>query len=66
MTELFGRFDSRFYDAYSEVLPSDDIRRAAMEFDGPTVAYATDTCASGGYWIASGCDATGTRSEGGT
>jgi len=40
-----------------EVVPSDDIRRAAMEFDGPTIAYATDLCASGGYWIASGCDA---------
>ncbi|WP_418284299.1 signal peptide peptidase SppA [Halorubrum sp. DTA46] len=39
-----------------EVLPSDDIRRAATDFDGPTVAYATDLCASGGYWIASGCD----------
>ncbi|ELZ91677.1 putative signal peptide peptidase SppA [Haloferax mucosum ATCC BAA-1512] len=39
-----------------EVLPSDDIRRAAAAFDGPTVAYATDVCASGGYWIASGCD----------
>jgi protease-4 len=39
-----------------EIVPSDDIRRAAAEFDGPTVAYATDTCASGGYWIASGCD----------
>ncbi|KAB1192066.1 signal peptide peptidase SppA [Haloferax sp. MBLA0076] len=39
-----------------EVLSSDDIRRAAAEFDGPTVAYATDVCASGGYWIASGCD----------
>jgi protease-4 len=39
-----------------EVVPSDDIRAAAAEFDGPTVAYATDTCASGGYWIASGCD----------
>ena len=39
-----------------EVVPSDDIRRAAAEFDGPTVAYATDLCASGGYWIASGCD----------
>ena len=39
-----------------EVVPSDDIRNAAMDFDGPTVAYATDTCASGGYWIASGCD----------
>jgi protease-4 len=39
-----------------EVVPSDDIRNAAMAFDGPTVAYTTDTCASGGYWIASGCD----------
>jgi protease-4 len=39
-----------------EVVPSDDIRRAAMAFEGPTVAYATDVCASGGYWIASGCD----------
>ncbi len=39
-----------------EVLPSDDVRRAAAAFDGPTVAYATDLCASGGYWIASGCD----------
>ncbi|ATW89394.1 protease-4 [Halohasta litchfieldiae] len=39
-----------------EVLPSDDIRRAAVDFDGPTLAYATDTCASGGYWIATGCD----------
>jgi protease-4 len=39
-----------------EVVPSDDIRRAAVAFEGPTVAYTTDTCASGGYWIASGCD----------
>jgi protease-4 len=39
-----------------EVVPSDDIRRAVDEFDGPTVAYATDVCASGGYWIASACD----------
>ncbi|MFC5970467.1 signal peptide peptidase SppA [Halomarina salina] len=39
-----------------EVVPSDDIRNAAQAFDGPTVAYTTDTCASGGYWIASGCD----------
>jgi protease-4 len=39
-----------------EVVPSDDIRRAVADFDGPTVAYATDVCASGGYWIASGCD----------
>jgi len=38
------------------VVPSDDIRRAAAEFDGPTVAYAVDTCASGGYWIATACD----------
>ncbi|WP_435345161.1 signal peptide peptidase SppA [Haloarchaeobius sp. HRN-SO-5] len=39
-----------------EVVPSDDIRLAAERFDGPTVAYSTDVCASGGYWIASGCD----------
>ncbi|SDJ79247.1 protease-4 [Halovenus aranensis] len=38
------------------VVPSEDIRRAAEEFDGPTVAYAEDMAASGGYWIASGCD----------
>ncbi|MFB6269983.1 MAG: signal peptide peptidase SppA [Halobacterium sp.] len=39
-----------------EVVPSDDIRRAVADFDGLTVAYATDVCASGGYWIASACD----------
>ncbi|SFF96595.1 protease-4 [Halopelagius inordinatus] len=39
-----------------EILPSEEIRRAVEEFDGPTVAYATDVCASGGYWIATGCD----------
>ena len=39
-----------------EVVPSDDIRRAVTNFEGPTIAYATDLCASGGYWIASGCD----------
>lgn len=39
-----------------EIVPSDDIRRAVAGFDGPTVAYATDLCASGGMWIASGCD----------
>ncbi|WP_407934014.1 signal peptide peptidase SppA [Halocatena halophila] len=39
-----------------EVVPSEDIRNAVSSFDGPTIAYATDTCASGGYWIASGCD----------
>ena len=38
------------------VVPSQDIRLAAERFDGPTVAYATDTCASGGYLIAAGCD----------
>ncbi|MFC4436781.1 MULTISPECIES: signal peptide peptidase SppA [Natrialbaceae] len=39
-----------------EVVPSDDIKLAAERFEGPTVAYTTDVCASGGYWIASGCD----------
>ncbi len=39
-----------------EVVPSDDIRNAAREFDGPTIAYTNDLCASGGMWIASGCD----------
>jgi protease-4 len=39
-----------------EIVPSEDIRLAAEDFDGPTVAYATDVCASGGYEIASGCD----------
>jgi len=39
-----------------EIVPSEDITLAAERFDGPTVAYATDTCASGGYEIASGCD----------
>ncbi|RQH03204.1 signal peptide peptidase SppA [Natrarchaeobius oligotrophus] len=39
-----------------EVVPSDDIKLAAERFDGPTIAYTTDVCASGGYWIASGCD----------
>ncbi|MDZ7746978.1 MAG: signal peptide peptidase SppA [Halobacteriales archaeon] len=38
------------------VVPSDDIRLAIERFDGPTIAYTTDTCASGGYWIASACD----------
>ncbi|WP_136715896.1 signal peptide peptidase SppA [Halorientalis salina] len=39
-----------------EIVPSEDIRLAAERFDGPTIAYATDVCASGGYDIASGCD----------
>lgn len=39
-----------------EIVPSEDIRLAAERFDGPTVAYTTDVCASGGYDIAAGCD----------
>jgi len=39
-----------------EIVPSDDVRLAVEAFDGPVVAYATDRCASGGYWIASACD----------
>ncbi|GGM68097.1 protease-4 [Halarchaeum rubridurum] len=39
-----------------EIVPSDDIRLAVERFEGPVVAYATDQCASGGYWIASACD----------
>ncbi|GGN85936.1 MULTISPECIES: signal peptide peptidase SppA [Haloarcula] len=39
-----------------QIVPSEDIRLAAERFDGPTVAYATDVCASGGYDIAAGCD----------
>ena len=39
-----------------QVVPSDDIRQAAADFEGPTVAYTNDVCASGGMWIASGCD----------
>lgn len=38
------------------VVPSEDIRAAVADFDGPTVAYAEDLAASGGYWIASGAD----------
>ncbi|MFC6615032.1 signal peptide peptidase SppA [Halopenitus salinus] len=39
-----------------EVLPSEDIRRAVDRFEGPTIAHAGDVCASGGYWIAAGCE----------
>lgn len=39
-----------------EVVASEDIRHAVDQFEGPTVAYATNLCASGGMWIASGCD----------
>lgn len=39
-----------------EIVPSEDIRVAADRFDGPTLAYATDVCASGGYLVASACD----------
>ena len=46
------------------IVPSEDIRRAAAEFDGPTVAYAEDLAASGGYWIASGCDEFHARENG--
>lgn len=35
---------------------SSDIHEAARQFDGPTIAYAKDICASGGYWVAAGCD----------
>jgi protease-4 len=45
-----------------EIVPSEDIRLAAERFDGPTVAYTTDVCASGGYDIASGCDELWARS----
>jgi protease-4 len=45
-----------------EIVPSEDIRLAAEDFEGPTVAYATDVCASGGYDIASGCDELWARS----
>lgn len=38
------------------IVPSENIRRVLEEFDGPTIAYATEVCASGGYWVASGCD----------
>jgi len=38
------------------VVPSEDIRAAALAFDGPTIGYTNDLCASGGMWIASGCD----------
>lgn len=39
-----------------EVVASEDIRHAVEQFEGPTVAYATNLCASGGMWIAAGCD----------
>jgi len=45
-----------------EIVPSEDIRLAAERFDGPTIGYATDVCASGGYDIASGCDELWARS----
>lgn len=35
---------------------SSDIHEAASAFEGLTVAYAKDICASGGYWVACGCD----------
>lgn len=39
-----------------QVVASEDIRYAAEQFDGPTYAYVSNMCASGGMWIASGCD----------
>jgi protease-4 len=39
-----------------EIVPSEDIRLAVEAFDGPTVGYMTDVCASGGYLVASACD----------
>lgn len=39
-----------------EIVPSEDIARAVEEFDGLTIGYARDLCASGGYHIASACD----------
>lgn len=45
-----------------EIVPSEDIKLAVERFDGPTIGYATDTCASGGYEIASGCDELWARS----
>lgn len=38
------------------IIPSENIRLALEKFDGPTIAYATEVCASGGCWIAAGCD----------
>lgn len=39
-----------------EIVPSEDIKLAIEDFDGPTIGHATDVCASGGYLIASACD----------
>lgn len=39
-----------------EIVPSEDIKLAIEEFDGPVIGHATDVCASGGYLIASACD----------
>lgn len=39
-----------------EVVPSADISNAIEDFDGPTVAYARDTCGSGAYMAATAAD----------
>lgn len=39
-----------------EIVPSEDIRVAVEDFDGPVVGVAEDVCASGGYLIATACD----------
>lgn len=62
-----GEADSLLVEVNSqggEPVPSEDIRRAIKDFDGPVVASAGDVCASGGYLIASGADAIVAR-EGG-
>lgn len=39
-----------------EIVPSEDIKLAIEDFDGPVIGHAIDMCASGGYLIASACD----------
>jgi protease-4 len=39
-----------------EIVPSEDIKLAIEDFDGPVIGHAIDVCASGGYLIASACD----------
>lgn len=39
-----------------DIVPSDSIRQAISEFDGPTAAFTNGLCASGGYLAACACD----------
>lgn len=39
-----------------EPAAADEMRRTLERFDGPTIAYAKQTCASGGYLVAVGAD----------